>query len=70
MVNRRAETLVGYAREDLLGESPDIDPETTASLGMRLVALLTEQIRGTLPMEREGGAAIRVDFAELRDAPR
>ena len=52
------------------GLSPYIDPENTASLGMRLVALLTKQIRGTFTIEREGGAIIRVDFAELPDAPR
>jgi two-component sensor histidine kinase/ActR/RegA family two-component response regulator len=40
-----------------------VDPATTDSLGLRLVSLLTQQLRGTLEADRSAGTEFKITFA-------
>ncbi|MEJ2207697.1 MAG: PAS domain S-box protein [Anaerolineae bacterium] len=44
------------------GLAPHIDLDTTPSLGLQLVRMLSEQLRGTVHLSREGGTAFRIVF--------
>jgi two-component sensor histidine kinase len=48
--------------DDGIGVPDDLDPSATRSLGLRLVHLLSRQLRGTLQLERSGGTAFTVMF--------
>jgi two-component sensor histidine kinase len=41
-----------------------LDPEQSESLGLRLVQMLTQQLRGTLEVDRHAGTAVRITFAD------
>jgi two-component sensor histidine kinase/CheY-like chemotaxis protein len=45
-----------------IGLPPVVDPATAESLGLRLVALLTQQLRGTLELDRSTGTAFMIRF--------
>jgi hypothetical protein len=45
------------------GLPPHLDLESTPSLGLKLVRLLTLQLNGSLTVERHGGTAVHVNFA-------
>jgi PAS domain S-box-containing protein len=45
-----------------IGLPDDLDVRTTASLGWHLVHLLTEQLRGTLHLERHAGTTVTITF--------
>lgn len=45
-----------------IGFPEGLDFRTTESLGLQLVCLLTEQIEGTISLERRGGTAISITF--------
>jgi two-component sensor histidine kinase len=43
-----------------VGLPGEIDVETSATLGMRLVGILTKQINGTLTIDRDGGTLFTI----------
>jgi two-component sensor histidine kinase len=60
--NRRFLLVV---RDDGTGLPKDFSLDNTPSLGLRLVKILTDQLRGNLGFRSEGGAEFRVSFGEL-----
>jgi two-component sensor histidine kinase len=48
-----------------VGFPKDVDFRNTSSLGLKLVRTLTDQLGGTIELERSGGAAFKITFAEL-----
>jgi PAS domain S-box-containing protein len=64
VVQTDAEAHVTIAVRDTgVGFPEDVDFRTTASLGMQLVCLLTEQLGGTIALERREGTAVTIRFA-------
>jgi PAS domain S-box-containing protein len=58
-------------RDNGVGLPPDLDVQDSQSLGLRLVNMLTQQLRGALEVDRSAGAAFRITFPEqARPAPR
>jgi PAS domain S-box-containing protein len=54
-----------------VGLPPDLDVQDSQSLGLRLVNMLTQQLRGALDLDRSAGAAFRITFAgQAGPAPR
>ena len=51
-------------RDNGIGVPKDFDLETTASLGLRLIGILTRQIGGTLDFCSQGGTEFKVTFGE------
>jgi two-component sensor histidine kinase len=51
-----------------IGMPDSIDPEHTATLGLQLVSMLTEQIDGTMDIDRTNGTEITINFPEGQDA--
>jgi two-component sensor histidine kinase len=49
-------------RDDGVGLPADIDPETSTSLGLRLVHLLIRQLQGNLCIDRKHGTAFKILF--------
>jgi two-component sensor histidine kinase/uncharacterized membrane protein len=48
-----------------IGFPPDLDFRSTSSLGLQLVNNLTRQLRGTIGLDRTGGTAFKITFAEI-----
>jgi PAS domain S-box-containing protein len=46
-----------------VGLSEDIEPLATKSLGLRLVTMLTQQLQGTVELDRSRGTTFRIKFA-------
>lgn len=46
-----------------IGLPESVDPQTTKSLGLRLVHALTRQLRGTLELDRSNGTRFTITFA-------
>ncbi len=59
---RHGDDLVLTVADDGVGVPPGFAPSTSTSLGMRLVATLTEQLAGTVSTSRDGGTTVRVTF--------
>ena len=51
-----------YVWDNGCGLPEEISPESSESLGLRLVSLLTLQLRGTLEFQREGGTRATISF--------
>ena len=52
-------------QDDGVGLPPDVDPETSASLGLHLVSILTkDQLGGQLQLDRTGGTSFQILFKE------
>lgn len=49
--------------DDGIGLPPDLDLRYTRTLGLELVVGLTQQLRGTLAMQRNGGARFEIVFS-------
>jgi two-component sensor histidine kinase len=49
-----------------IGFPPSIDFRHAASLGLRLVHTLTEQLEGTIEFQSNGGTTVTITFAELQ----
>jgi PAS domain S-box-containing protein len=47
-----------------VGLPPDLDFRNTQSLGLQLVNLLTEQLQGTITLDRSGGTSFTIAFGE------
>ena len=48
--------------DDGVGIPPDLDIETTRSLGLHLVWMLTKQLNGTLELDRTNGTSYKITF--------
>jgi two-component system, sensor histidine kinase PdtaS len=69
---RRGEVRVALRREgaqvrievsdDGVGIPADVDVHTPATLGLNLVAIFTEQVRGTIELDRDGGTHFSIRF--------
>jgi two-component sensor histidine kinase/CheY-like chemotaxis protein len=49
-------------RDNGLGLGPTIDPGGSQSLGLRLVAMLVRQLKGTMELDRQEGTAFTISF--------
>jgi two-component sensor histidine kinase len=47
-----------------VGLPPGLATEETTSLGLRLVQMLTQQLRGTLEVDSQAGTAVRITFTD------
>jgi PAS domain S-box-containing protein len=47
-----------------VGFPPDVDPRKTNSLGLKLVATLTDQLEGSVELDRSAGTLYRITFSE------
>jgi two-component sensor histidine kinase/integral membrane sensor domain MASE1 len=54
--------------DDGVGLPADLDIQKLDSLGIKLVRILTEQLGGTLKLEREGGTTFTITFREYHEA--
>jgi len=54
--------LALIVRDNGVGLPPEVNLEAPASLGLRLVRMLTEQLRGTLEVDRDHGTCFKVTF--------
>ena len=57
-------TIVLTVKDNGSGLNPDFSLESSASLGMRLIQLLTSQLDGTLSYDSNQGATFSVEFEE------
>jgi two-component sensor histidine kinase len=46
-----------------IGLPPDLDWQDPPSLGLRLVKMLTEQLRGTIELDHSAGIVFKITFA-------
>jgi PAS domain S-box-containing protein len=60
-------TSVLQVSDDGVGMPPDLDVEDVNSLGLKLVSVLANQLRGTLQFERSGGTRVSVIFPNSHD---
>ncbi len=51
-----------------VGLAPHLDVQTPKSLGLRLVSMLTQQLKGELELDRRVGTAFRITFADTARA--
>jgi PAS domain S-box-containing protein len=49
-------------RDDGAGYPPNLEPRQCGTLGLQLVGDLTEQLGGTLTLDRDGGTSVRLRF--------
>ncbi len=57
-------------RDNGVGLPPQIDPTRTSTLGLQVVAMLTEQLKGSIEVRRENGTAFLIAFQEIPDKPK
>ncbi|MBN2284028.1 MAG: PAS domain S-box protein [Deltaproteobacteria bacterium] len=60
------QTLTLSVSDTGIGLPEDIDPRSTGTFGMQLVSILTDQLSGTLEIERTEGTTFRITFSELQ----
>ena len=57
------ENLHIVIRDDGIGIPPEVDPDTTSSLGLKLIRNLVRQLQGTLAIEsNDRGTTVQIDF--------
>jgi PAS domain S-box-containing protein len=61
--------LVLTVGDNGVGLPPEVDPWTSPSLGLRLVGMLTQQLGGTLELDRRAGTVFRITFADPNHRP-
>jgi len=61
-------TLHLEVHDDGIGLGEAIDPDTTKTLGLNLVSILTRQLQGTLVVERNGGTGFHITFQNPAEA--
>lgn len=64
MRSQNHDLLVLQIRDNGVGLPPAVDPENPRSLGLRLVKLLTQQIRGKMEIDRTAGTAFKITFPD------
>ena len=52
--------------DDGIGLPEDLDINKTESLGLQLVTMLTDQLRGSIKVDRNNGATFEITFEELK----
>ncbi len=57
-------------RDDGVGIPEGLDIAKTSTLGLQIIAMLTEQLDGTLSVERDNGTVVTIDFHEPHYKPR
>ena len=55
--------------DDGIGLPADIEPDTTKTLGLNLVSILTRQLQGTLRIERNDGTRFHITFRNTAASP-
>jgi two-component sensor histidine kinase len=60
---KKQDSYLLEVRDDGQGLPLDIDVDTTGTLGLQLVSLLTEQIGGKLKVSRENGTSFQIRFS-------
>ncbi len=68
ILRREGEEVVLEVTDDGVGFPPGIDFHHPDTLGLKLVCMLTEQIRGTIELERREGTKFVIRFAQGADA--
>lgn len=63
-VARRDEGVMVEVRDDGVGIAADVDPFASRSLGLKIVQILSRQLKGRLELQREMGTHFRVTFPE------
>jgi two-component system, sensor histidine kinase PdtaS len=56
-------------RDDGVGLREDIDPDSTRTLGLNLVSILTKQLQGTLTIDRNRGTGFHIAFMTPDQVP-
>jgi two-component sensor histidine kinase len=59
---RQADRVRLTVRDNGCGFPAHLDVRQTESLGLQLVCALTDQLHGTIALERDGGSALTVTF--------
>ncbi len=62
-------TLSLCVRDDGIGLPPELDVAKTTTLGLQLVHILARQLHATLSLDRRGGTAFELAFAEGSQTP-
>ncbi len=62
--NKKADELQLIIKDNGIGFPADLDFKNTNSLGMQLVTSLTDQIKGSIKLERDEGTKFIIDFKE------
>jgi len=60
-----AKTFVLTVSDNGVGLPEDVDIRTASTLGLQLVSTLTDQLRGTVELDRRGGTACTISFKPL-----
>ncbi|HEX9290045.1 MAG TPA: histidine kinase dimerization/phosphoacceptor domain -containing protein [Anaeromyxobacteraceae bacterium] len=66
-LRREGEEVVLEVADDGVGFPSDLDFHDVGTLGLKLVCILTEQIRGTIELERREGTRFVIRFAQGAD---
>lgn len=61
-LHRDQENVVLEVRDDGVGIPPEVDLSNARSLGLKLVSIFTEQLQGTLTLDRTAGTRVSVRF--------
>ena len=59
--------LILIVSDNGVGLPKDLDFRNTESLGLQLVDIFTDQLEGTIELDRSGGTAFKITFAEPED---
>ena len=66
-LRREGEAIVLEVADDGVGLPPDLESRDPGTLGLKLVRILTEQIGGTIVVERREGTRFVIRFAQRTD---
>ncbi len=61
-VRKKSEQVVLQVKDDGIGMPAETDIETVKSFGLRLLSILTEQLDGSLEINRKDGTTITITF--------
>ena len=64
---RRDATIGLVVSDNGVGLPPELSPDNASSLGLQLVSLLSQQLGGSVEVDRSAGATFRVVFADRVD---
>ncbi|NDJ76002.1 MAG: PAS domain S-box protein [Chloroflexi bacterium] len=63
-LHRNGQGMVLAVGDNGVGLPAHVEPETVESLGLQLVSMLTQQLDGTLTIDRSGGTVFTVEFRQ------
>ncbi len=61
-LRREQQKYILIVTDNGIGLPPDVDVQTTETLGLQLVAALVQQLEGSLEIERNSGTAFKISF--------